>query len=436
MADFKQRDESGDVRHTSRGVFPMIMNILVVVLVAVTAWILAAHGFFSALLHFACVVAAGAIAFAVWEPLVLLFVGAKMPDFAWGFSLVVVFSLSLFILRLIVGKACPAQVHFSSTANFVGGGLLGAASGILTIGILLIGIQFMQMPSEMLGYRGWKVDERGEVNQPSGTSGHLWVPAVQWTAQFYTLASRGSMYTPNNLAKWHPDLAQQASLYSESINGGESRQGMAPDQVKVQNVYEVNGDQLPANFLDTQAMGIDRNLQAPSGRFKLVIVDVLIDNAATDKGDKLRLTKAQVRLVCREPKSGADEYVPIHPSAFIQQYRPDSADEGRFLFDGGDLAASSVGGATSGIPMKFEFVVPQTWQPNHIIVRQMRAEMPRVAPTAWTERDLQAFETDQKAPAAGGRGSSKPWMGYLLGLLSVVLVMMVTVQEPKRSHQD
>lgn len=414
----------------------MIMNILVVVLVAVTAWILAAYGFFSSLLHFACVVVAGAIAFAVWEPLVLLFLGARMPDYAWGFSLIAVFALSLFVLRLVVGRACPAQVHFSSTANFIGGGLLGAASGILTIGMLLIGIQFLQMPSELLGYRGWKVDERGEVNRPAGTSGRLWLPVDDWTAQFYSLASRGSMYAPNNLARWHPDLAQQASLYSESINSGDSRQGMAPDQVKVREVFEVNGDQLPSNFLDQQAMGIDRNLQAPGNRFKLVIVDVTIDNAAADKGDKLRLTKAQVRLVCREPRSGADEYVPIHPSAFIQQYRSDSADEGRFLYDGGDLAASSVGGATSGIPLKFEFVVPQTWQPSHIIVRQMRAELPRVAPTAWTERDLAAFSTTEKAPSAGGRGSSKPWMGYLTGLLCVVLVMMVTVQEPKRSHQD
>ncbi len=414
----------------------MIMNLLVILLIAITAWILSAYGFFSSLLHFACVVAAGAIAFAAWEPIVLLFLGSKIPDHAWGLSLVLVFTLSLFVLRLIVGKACPSQVHFSTTVNFIGGGILGAASGVLTVGILLLGIQFLQMPSEMLGYRGWKVDEHGEVNRPSGTSGHLWIPADDWTAKFYTWASQGSMYAPNNLARWHPELAQAASLYSESINGGESRQGMAPDQVKISKVYEINGDGLPRGFLDDQAKGIDRNLQAPGGRFKLVIVDVLIDNAAADKGDKLRLTKAQVYLVCRAPRTGEDEYIPIHPSAFIQKYRSDSADEGRFLFDGGDLAASSVGGASSGIPMKFEFVLPQDWQPSHIVVREMRAALPRVAPTTWTERDLAAYATTEKAPAAGGRGSTKPWMGYLLGLLCVVLVMVVTVQEPKRSHQD
>ena len=413
----------------------MFMNLLVVLLVAVTAWILAAYGFFSALLHFGCVVAAGAIAFAAWEAIVILFLGAKLPDHAWGLSLIVVFAVSLFILRLIVGKACPNQVHFSSTANFVGGGLLGAASGVITIGILLLGIQFMQMPSELLGYRGWKVDEHGEVGQPSGASGHLWLPVDDWTAQFYTLASKGAMYAPNNLARWHPDLAQAASLYSESINGGESRQGMAPDQVKITTVYEVDGNTLPPTFLDEQAKGIDRNLQAPSGRFKLVIVDVTIDNGAADKGDKLRLTKAQVYLVCRT-RSAQKEYVPIHPSAFIQKYVPDSAQEGRFLYDGGDLAASSVGGASSGIPMKFEFVVPQDWQPSHISIREMRAPMPRVAPTVWTQRELAALATDAKAPSAGGRGGSKPWTGYFLGLLCVVLVVFVTVQEPKRSHQD
>ncbi|MCC6907405.1 MAG: CvpA family protein [Phycisphaerales bacterium] len=413
----------------------MIMNILVVLLVGVTAWILAAYGFFSALLHFACVVVAGAIAFAAWEPIVMLFLGSKMPDYAWGLTLVVVFSLSLFILRLIVGKACPAQVHFSTTTNFIGGGVLGAASGVLTIGMLLLGIQMLQMPSEMLGYRGWKVDEHGEVNRPSGTSGHLWLPVDDWTAKFYTWASKGSMYAPNNLARWYPDLARAASLYSESINSGESRQGLGPDQVKVQGVYEINDEALPSNFLDEEAKGINRAMQAPGNRFKLTIVDVLIDNAAADKGDKLRLTKAQVYLVCRTD-SPEETYEPIYPSAFIQKYQPDSAEEGRFLYDGGDLAASSVGGASSGIPLKFEFVMPQTWRPSHIVVRQMRAPIPRTAPTVWTERDLAALKTNEPPPRAGGAGSTKPWLGYVLGLVCVVMVMVVTVQEPKRSHQD
>lgn len=416
----------------------MIMNILVVLMVGVTAWILAAYGFFSALLHFACVVAAGAIAFAAWEPIVMLFLGAKMPDYAWGLSLIATFSLSLFILRFIVGRACPAQVYFSTTTNFLGGGILGAASGILTIGIALLGIQFLQMPSEILGYRGWKVDERGEVNRPSGVNGRLWLPVDEWTARFYTWASRGSMYAPNNLARWHPDLAQQASLYSESINNGDSRQGMAPDQVKVSAVYEVPDTAIsdPRKYLDEQAKGIDPRLQAPGGRYKLIIVDTLVDVGAADKGDRLRLTKAQVRLVCRAPRSGDDDYVPIHPHAFIQKYRSDANVEGRFLYDGGDLAATSVGGVTAGIPIKFEFVVPTNWQPAHLIVRQMRAPLPRTAPTQWTERNVRDLNVAERPPVPGGRSESKPWLGYVIGLLCVVLVMVVTVQEPKRSHQD
>lgn len=416
----------------------MIMNILVILLVGITAWILAAHGFFSALLHFACVVVAGAVAFAAWEPIVLLFLGARMPDHAWGLTLAVVFAVTLFILRLISVKACPAQVHFSTTTNFIGGAILGAASGVLTIGILLLSIQFLQMPSELLGYRGWKVDERGEVNRPSGASGRLWLPVDEWTATFYELASRGSMYAPNNLAKLHPDLAQAASLYSESINGGESRQGMAPDQVKIRNVYEINGDTLrdPRKFLDEQAKGIERRVQAPGDRFKIVIIETEIDNGAADKGDRLRLTKGQIHLICRAPRAGEDKYVRLFPNAFIQQYKSDSADEGRFLYDGGDLAATSVGGATSGIGMKFEFIVPQDWQPSHLEVRAMRAPIPRTAPIAWTEKNLTDLDTAERPPTAGGRGETRPWLGYLLGLVCVVIVMVVTVQEPKRTHQD
>lgn len=410
----------------------MILNLVVIVLLLVLAWILSAYGFFSSLLHFACVVGAGAIAFAAWEPVVMLFAGSRMPDYAWGVTLVVLFGLALGILRLVTGKAVPHNVNFSTTSNFIGGAAMGILSAILTVGMLLIGIQFMQQPHQLLGFDGWVVSNSGEIVKANGAAGHLWVPVDEWTAKFYSMASRGSMYAPHALHELHPDLAQQASLYRKSAREGASRQGMQPDFVKIESLARITDFDDPQQFLG-QLDGVTPSMQAPNGQFQVYVVGINVNNGAKDEGDKLRLTKAQVRLVVRR----GNEYLAVHPHAFIQTYQPDIADEARFLYDTSDLSANSVG--ASEVHVKFEFVVPSDATPSHMMVRQMRADIPSTLTAAeWTEDDLDdlAPPEGQTAPEGGRTPKARPWIGYLAMLGCGVVVISVSVREPKRGHQD
>ena len=120
-------------------------NLILIALVALIAYWWINQGLFSAVLHFVCVVVAGALAFAVWEPLAVKMLDADFAsDYAWGIALLGPFSLFLFLARLACDKLVPNNLNFPQWAHYSVGGVFGAASGVLTIGMLLIGGGFIK----------------------------------------------------------------------------------------------------------------------------------------------------------------------------------------------------------------------------------------------------------------------------------------------------
>ena len=69
-------------------VFATLFNLALIGLVLLIAYWWANQGFFSSLLHLICVIVAGTIALAVWEPVTvnLLLSGGMFDNYAWGVS--------------------------------------------------------------------------------------------------------------------------------------------------------------------------------------------------------------------------------------------------------------------------------------------------------------------------------------------------------------
>ncbi|MGA1517490.1 MAG: hypothetical protein ACO396_06925, partial [Phycisphaerales bacterium] len=66
----------------------VVLNLLILGLAALIAYWWASQGAFSALLHLLCVIAAGVLAFAVWEPVAIKLLGmGALSNFAWGLGL-------------------------------------------------------------------------------------------------------------------------------------------------------------------------------------------------------------------------------------------------------------------------------------------------------------------------------------------------------------
>lgn len=360
----------------------MILNIALVGLLLLIAYWWANQGAFSALLHLVCVIVAGAVALAIWEPLVVGFMlkGSGFDNYAWGITLVGTFALLLFALRFAADKLAPANMLLPQWADLLFGGAFGAAAAVLTIGLTFIGIGFVQSSHDIMGYKGY--GRRTSLNAIVGPlEPSLWVPVDKYTAEFFSYLSVSTFY-PNiggkPLRQWNPELYKQASLVRDSLKNGTGQLSLAPDAASV-----------------TQ-YGITENNGKP-----VVVVTVSFNAAARDFGTMLTLSSSQVRLV--SDTRGTKAPTVVHPNMWSQELREGS---GTFLFDDVSHYATSVPARPAAL-ISFAFPVPNGFSPRFIQIRNMRIRMPAV-PVSGTLSELLGATSlpDQGGDVAVGGGGS------------------------------
>ena len=89
-----------------------IFNLGVIGFVLLIAYWWVNQGAFSAFLHLLAVIGAGIIALGLWEPVAFLMLRGNTFDyFAWGVSLIGLFSISLFLLRFLLSRSCVRFVQ-------------------------------------------------------------------------------------------------------------------------------------------------------------------------------------------------------------------------------------------------------------------------------------------------------------------------------------
>lgn len=213
----------------------MTLAISILIVLLATYWFGFKEGFFSGLVHLACVIAAGAMAFAFWEPLAHIMLGGAMKEYAWGVSLLTIFCLSLFIFRLGGNLLIPERLNFPHLADIIGGSTTGFASGVLTAGIGLIGLGFL--PVGTLG--GGFVRTQSNAAQPATKSSIS--PVVLATEAFYDNLSVGAfapLTNRGNLATSYPALSKQAwGLQRDTVKSGRIELAASPDDLTVGTPY-------------------------------------------------------------------------------------------------------------------------------------------------------------------------------------------------------
>ena len=140
----------------------------IIFILLATYWFGFKEGFFSGLIHLACVIVAGAVAFAFWEPLAVAMLGSSSTrEWAWGVSLLAIFCFALFLLRLAGNLLIPDKLNFPHIVDIVGGGATGAAAGLLTAGAWTATTLWVLAS---LGF-SWFVRSFGHYNETYGSVG-------------------------------------------------------------------------------------------------------------------------------------------------------------------------------------------------------------------------------------------------------------------------
>jgi len=264
----------------------IVFNLLIVAIVLLIAYWWANQGAFSGFLHLLCVLAAATIAFAVWEPLsVWLLSLGGIRVYAWGIGLLAPFAVLLFVLRLASDKLVPNNLNFPTAVNYLVGGAFGAISGIVSVGIVLIGGGLLQGEAELMGHAGWSRTSQSQ-GRPTAPVQELWLPAHALTAGVFANLSAGAM-APEvgsaSLGTRQPHLDRVAmGLARDGAQGGKSAIAIAPDAVELLGTAFSPAMSLPATL---------------GGSQPVYAVGLQFRQSSFDFGEQFRMSASQVRLI-------------------------------------------------------------------------------------------------------------------------------------------
>lgn len=367
----------------------MIFNILIVGLVLGLAYAWMVRGFFSAFLHLLCVLIAGALAFAIWEPLAYLLIGlaperglfAFLDSAAWGLALLLPFTVFIVLARLVSDRIVSGNLKNSTAADYAGGAVCGLGVGVLTAGIFAIGIQGLRLPTT-IGYQPiWFTEDRAGGAGSLVHSDKLWIPADRITAGVFRHISEGSMSSRDSLAKWHPDLGGSAFAARISPGDGAGRNAIHPDNFRILKTYTVASAERPAAANELLAFAGSTTPQRyldvhgqPVARGHLLGLVVQFEPAARESGGRaggqIIVSNGQAQLIAHNDTTG--DSITIFPIAIISENADADGRLGRWKFDANDVFISSVGAQSQPV-MAFEFLVPEGYTPLGIHLRQARA---------------------------------------------------------------
>ena len=374
----------------------MLMNVAIIGLVGLIAYWWANQGFLSSLLHLVAVICAGAFALAIWEPIVVdNLLGTKwwnglMP----GLILLLTFVFTLAILRMTSDKLAFGNTRLPPAADLVGGGILGALAGVLTVGMLVVGTGFIDRPATAMGYTGWARNTDGKVAPPATS---LWLPVDAWTINFYELLSVGSLHPDfggKPMAEWRPDLDQQASLLRDR---------------KVSKLRSTQLFQPPGSIKIADPIAA----VSPEGD-TFWMIPMEFNRNSMDYGKGLALGVNQVRMV----GESAGKTKAIHPQ-YWGQYVVDEAArqngeakrvEAFFEFNSGTAYIFDIDQTELDVRLVFE--VPDDFSPRFLQVRGTRFDVPSVRETDdWSEFLIRSH--------AVGTGTAETWGGDISTLVDM-----------------
>jgi len=410
----------------------MLLMLFALAVAGVTAYIWCIRGFFSALIHMVCVIAAAAIAFGVWEPVAYLLInnapergfGSSLPDVAWGLGLALPFAITLALLRAGVDKLLPANAQCEPPVDYVGGAVCGVVSGLISAGVLVISLNLIRAEPDFMGYQsvGFTTGVgRGSIERTPGAFPAPWVDRL--TAGLFSHLSLTTFRTAEPLARWHPEFDTFPGSMRLTYEG-RSRFTLRPDAFKLGSYYVVGDPQRPqkladlmvddwsegvvqkASSLDGKAIGqgatppeTEDEPDFTQGYLAGFIVN--FNSKAKEKPGQVVIGNGQVRLVVQRDDDD-DNTVALHPVAVVTNIDdPTKKAFAHFRYNADNTYTASVGGAADAV-MGFEFPVPAHYRPLALYVKGVRVDLterfekPTVIYSDPTQRD-EAIKNGQMA---------------------------------------
>ncbi len=348
----------------------MITNLLVILFLALMAYVWATfQGFFTAFIHLIIVIASGAMALALWEPLTVGYLLEPFGGYAWGLGLLGPFLFFTVALRAIFSQVVTRSVTFFNMLDTIGGAVCGLLAGVLVAGVTIIGIGFLPLPAAFGGIQPYRVNEQGQVVEAEAG---LWVPVDRYATAFFNRLSAGALRSAAPLRTHQPDLAQQAALFRLRLRP-DNRLIVAADDVHIRD-GEVYSRPLPIRNLDPRivsALGPD--IADHDAMLLAVNTRWLRQDRMLDADRKLRVLPSQVRLISWD-RRGRFGHARMHAPLAATQAEAvvEGSTQKTYTLVPFNTAAASIVGGQGDADVTFLFIVPADRRPAAILLRNLR----------------------------------------------------------------
>lgn len=408
----------------------MGMNIIAILVVLGVTYLWLIRGFFSAFIHLLCVIVAGAVAFAAWEPLAYWILDSVDPHglfagSAWGIALAGPFAVTLIVLRIAVDLMVPNNAVIASAPNYIGGGVCGLIAGVIASGFVVISTGFMRVGSDVFGYQPITYAANGSLQRES----KLWVPTDVVVTKLYGHMSRSVFGVNTPLGIYYHDLADAPHVLRMSFGEGANRIAAKPGDFSVEARYAIGDAQTKLD--DLLIDGALRKLPPiPAQRVTDIEGDpypqgshlegfvVRFNAGARERTEgKISVGAGQVKLlVGRRDPANANNWLDlktVYPIAAISQAEASTPTFARFRYDARDVYLASVGGASEAL-FAFEFIVPPNLEPIALTVKGIRQQVvddPKLGKPSFSlknalERDAQLASGKIRDLIAGAMGTA------------------------------
>lgn len=408
----------------------MLFSIAVGLMVILVGAFWVYQGLFSSALFFFLTILSSAVAFAFYEPVSGLVAGFLDPSLGLPLAFLVLFVVTLVLLRLATDKFIPDNVRLPVVVDRAGAGLFGLLTGLMIVGTSLIGVQMFGIGSAVFGFERL---EAGDTGQPV-RKGFLLGPDSFAAGMMQTL-SGGSLGGGNPLGTAKPDLILDLYAARASVQP-EDRVIIPNDAVKVTAWW--NAQQIDTVTHRAQGSELVREFatqDAANGKF--IVCTVRVSPSAANAGkQEIYFRLPQFRLVGPPPQKGgrapslvtacgmSDIYthtqygnvkeVSPEQAARLVRFSPQTP----FVLDGNITKGVFKNG---GYEFQVAFDVPENFNPWYLefkrgaraelTLAQFRDKPPASASRAFGGAPALAAAAGGDAPSASSGGAKKPRVG-------------------------
>ncbi len=359
----------------------MILSAITILMLALLAFIWANRGFYSAMIHMVCTIAAGAIAFGVWEPIAYALIDASpqrgamsaLGGVAWGLALAVPFAVSLALLRLAADAILGFNIIVSTAVNYIGASICGLVAAMIAVGIFTISISNLRFAPGLASISPIQSSAVGSMTRQE----KLLVPFDTMVAGLYGMMSERALGTSTPLAKWHPDAGESGYVLRLAP---ESKLGTFRNTIKPKDFDVVGRVTITApKFSDLLKDTLDPTPQTvedlAGAKFpedtRIEAIAIRFSSTGGESSGKIVIGNGQYRLIA---ENDAGERKTLFPFAVSSQADGSDPRSGRWRFNSKDTFISSVGGASEAFFL-FEFPMPSGYQPIALYARGVRVKI-------------------------------------------------------------